>query len=293
MALREYLPSSKFASIALSIGMAGALIVIAQYATRPAKSPADLLSGNQAQVVDDWKAALDEVQSSAPGLPSTPDEGAIQELLDAAQSSNVTSSVARSLFVNLTDAGTQGLGSDIPTQERLIADASARIGSIQARSYTAADLQIVAQTKDISRAWGNDIMSTFSRHPRANHGDTLYLIGYAMDYSDKGALESLRTISDAYAALAEDLSGIPVPSTYAPLYLQLINNLSQMSAAAAEMEHVLVDPLRALSGLQAFQTSGNEASRVLTTLADQFSKGGILFTKDEPGNLWNSFLSSP
>lgn len=293
MDLRSYLPSSHFATIAISVAAAGVLVLVAHYATRPPKSPAEITSATLPAPEDDWQLALEQIQAQAPGLPAAPDEDTIQGLLEAARDSNITSSVARSLFVNLTDKSAQGLGSDIPTQEKLISEASSRISGLQAKRYASGDLTIVAQNKDNSRTWGNEVMLTFASHPRANNDDAIYLMGYATDYSDPGSLESLGVIASAYASLARELAEVPVPSTYAPLHLQLVNNLSQMSAAAKEMQYVIEDPLRGLSGLQAFQTAGTEATRVLTTLAEQLNKGGILFNKDEAGSLWTSFLSSP
>jgi hypothetical protein len=292
MPLRSYLPSSKFAGNALSVAAAGALILAAYYTTRPSALPTGVVTAEVSEG-DDWKAALAQVQAEAPGLPTPPDGDAIQELLDAAKSSNVTSSVARSLFVNLTDKSAQGLGSDIPTQEKLIADATTRINEVKGTSYTVSDLEIVPQNKDSSRIWGNAVMRAFISHPQANHEDAVYTLAYAMDYADASSIEKLKAISRSYASLAETLAKIPTPSTYAPLYLQIIHNLSVMSAASLEMAEVQEDPLRGLSGLQAFQTAGTEASRVLITLAGQLSKGGILFTKDEAGSAWASFLSSP
>lgn len=293
MPLRSYLPSSQFASNALSIAAAGALIVGAYYITRPPNPSAGVLAASEQPLEEDWQAALEQVQATAPGLPEPPDQGAIQSLLEAAKDSNLTSSLARSLFVNLTDKSAQGLGSDIPTQEKLIEEATSRIAEVKGTTYTMADLTVTAQDKDKTRAWGNGVMRAFLTHPTANHEDAVYTLAYAMDYSDEASIAKLERIGDAYADLAAAIADTPVPSTYAPLHLQLLRNLSTMSAAAREMAEALNDPLRGLAGMQAFQTAGAEASRVLTTLAGQMNKSGILFNKDEAGSAWASFLSSP
>lgn len=291
MSVASYLPSQQFSVIVVSIALAGGIILGAQYATAPKSDSTELLAALPAQPAGDWKANLDEVQATAPGLPPAPDQNAVNNLREAAKSSNVTTSVARSLFINLSDANSQGMGSDIPTQERLIADASSQVNLNAKTSYTPADMTPAAQTSATMRAWGNGTIKTFNNHPKANAADALLAVGKATDYADPSALAPLATISAAYAALASDLAAVPVPPTIAPLYLQLINNLSRMSDAATEMKKSLDDPLRGLAGLQTFQTAGTEAARVLTTLAEQLSKGGILFNKDEPGAAWSVFVS--
>ncbi len=288
MDLRTYLPSSNFSTIVGSIGLAGGLILLAQYVTRP-PSPTALLTASNTTQTQNWQSALFDVQADAPGLPSAPDESVIQSLREAAKSTNVTTSVARSLFVNLTEAGAQGLGSDLPTQEKLIADAANQLQAAPAVVYTTNDLTLVVQTSANTKLWGNGVIRTFQKYPRANNDDTLLAIGRATDTGDTAALAALGTISGAYAALAADLASLPVPSTLSPLYLQLINDLSRMSSGAREMQEVMSDPLRGLAGLQTFQIAGKEAARVLITLAEQLNKGGILFTKDEPGATWAAF----
>lgn len=293
MKVADYLPSSQFSTIVASIALAGGLIIGAQYLTRPPATDAAVVSDDQPLPSDNWKASLDAIQAEAPGLPPAPTEDTIQALLKEAQSSNVTTSVARSIFVNLGSAGAQGLGSDIPTQEKIIADAATRIGSIAVTLHTQNDLTAAPQTKAALKTWGNAVMKAFIDHPKASNDDALLAIGYATDYHDASRLSTLSDIGDAYSALAASLIAIPVPPTLSSLYLQLINDLEKMSAATGEMKTVVSDPLRGLSGLQSFQTAGGEAARVLTTMKQQLGKGGILFTKDEPGALWASFPDSP
>lgn len=291
MDARLYLPSPRFSGIVVSIALAGGLIVGAQYLTSPkTASTSVLLTASGAPQTENWQASLDAIQAQAPGLPAAPDQTAVQAMLTAAQSSNVTNSIARSLFVNLGDAGAQGLGSDLPTQEKLIADATAQVQKNVSAAYTASNLTMISQTPTSLHEWGNGVMKTFLGNPRANNDEALLAIGRATDYGDASALAPLTAIGAAYAALADDLASTPVPSTVAPLYLQLLNNLSKMSVAAGEMKTVVDDPMRGLAGLQLFQTSGAEASRLLTTLAEQLRKSGILFSKDEPGAAWDVFL---
>lgn len=293
MKVVDYLPSGQFSVIVVSIALSAGLIIAAQYVTRPPATDAAVISDNQPQPTDNWQASLDAIQAQAPGLPPAPSDATVQALLKDAQSSNVTNSVARSVFVNLGSAGAQGLGTDLPTQEKIIADAATRMGSIPVTLHTQNDLTAAPQTKIALKTWGNAVMKAFVDHPKASNDDALLALGYATDYHDASRLSTLSGIGDAYEALAASLLAVPVPPTLSSLYLQLINDLLKMSAATGEMQTVVSDPLRGLSGLQSFQTAGGEAARLLTTMKQQLNKGGILFTKDEPGSLWSSFPDSP
>lgn len=293
MSLSQYLPSSHFATIAASIGLAAVLVVGAQYLTAPAQNSAQVVSANQPALPDDWQAALEQIQATAPGLPEAPNPDAVAELLGTAQSSNVTDTVARSLLINLTDASAQGMGSDIPTQEKLIADAQARIPGAEAAVYASADLTVVPPSKESLHTWGNRTMGAFAAHPDASVAKTYEAISQAIEQADSSALGSLRTIAKGYAALAQELADTPVPQTLAPLHLQMVNNLARMAYAGDEMGYTFSDPLRGLTGLQTYQSALDEAARVLTTLAEQLNKNGILFSKDEAGAQWSAFLTSP
>ena len=88
------------------------------------------------------------------------------------------------------------------------------------------------------------------------------------------------------------LSRVAVPETLAPLHLQAVNAVGLVAASFGDMRAVLQDPLRGLGGMQRYQLKLGEVGRVFTAIAGIFSKNGILFNKDEPGQAWNVFLSS-
>lgn len=291
MPLLSYLPSSQFLGIVGSIALAGTLILGANYVANPPADTATVAAGATTTEVD-WKAALEEVQATAPGLPEAPSEDSVAQLLGAAQSPNVTDTVARSLFINLSDAAAQGLGSDIPTQEKLIADAQKRIPAAEGAVYTSADITVVPQNKDSLRTWGNSVMGILDAHPAASVDRVFAAMAAAFDRSDASALYPLEATAEAYGAITKELKALPVPQTLAPLHLQLVNNFARMAYACGEMQTAFSDPLRGLAGLQTYQAAGGEAARVLTALAEQLNKNGILFTKDEPGNTWNVFISA-
>jgi hypothetical protein len=293
MRIRDLLPSARFAAILSSLMFSGGAVLGAYAFTHYEPAPSQVAVSPSQTTSLDWKKALEDIQAQNPQsrLPSAPSEEVVQNLLGAATSENVTDTVARTLFVNLSTAKAQGLGGDIPTQDALIADAAAKISQDRGKAvYTNADLNIITDSKAAQKAYGNAFIQTVRAHPTADMSRTLYVIGIAVDYKNSSSLKELKTIGNAYAALARDLAELEVPSTLVPFHLSVVNNLSRMAATYGDMEMILVDPLLGLGGFKLYQSLGEETARVFTSIATSLSKNGILFNTDEPGYTWNSFI---
>jgi len=295
MNVRAYLPSTTFSTIAGSIGLAGLLILSAQYITHPKDiSPAALAPTNDAATATDadWQAALAKIAVDSPSLPEAPTEEKVNQLLNAAQSSNITDTVARSLLINLSSASAQGLGSDIPTQEKLIASAVSQLPAPSAKkTYAQKDLTVGADTPAAQKAYGNAVMEALGRHTDATSKAVLLAVSQATDSNDPSALEPLGHLQAEYAALAADLADITVPKTLVPLHLQVANAISTIAAAVGDMQKLFSDPLRGLQAIQQYQFMLGEVGRVFTSEAEILTKNGILFNKDEPGAAWAVFVS--
>ena len=289
----QILPSAHFSAIAGSIVVAGGLIAGAQYVTAPQNSSPELSAATAGQTGADWKTQLDEIQVQAPGLPDAPSADTVASLLEAAKSANYTDTAARSLLINLSNAQAQGLGSDIPTQEKLIAEATSLVPTAKPKKvYTAQDVAVVSASKDTERAYGNQIMLVLGRHTGATSQATLYAVAKATDNNDASALSALPTIQEEYDALVEELAEVPTPVTFAPLQVQILNSLGAVAATFDDMRLVLTDPLRGLQGLQQYQLQLGAVGRVFTAVAQILNKNGILFNKDEPGAAWSVFVST-
>lgn len=291
MSVQKYLPSAQFAVIVGALVVSGGLVFGAQYITKRPEGTS-LSPGGQV-ITDNWQQTLDQIQAnSGVSLPQTPSDQSVADLVAGAKSSNLTDSVAHTLLIKLADAKAQGLGNDMPTQDVLVAQALAQAGQASSTVYTAADVTTVAQTKDSLHTYGNAFMTINAAHQDANASVVLASVGYGLDYNDPKQLTKLPAAAADYQSLARALARLPVPKTLSPLHLQVVNDLSAMSSAVLDMDAVLTDPLRGLRGLQEFNSLADEANRVLTTLAGEFNKNGILFTKDEPGASWSAFLSA-
>lgn len=292
MGYRSYLPSSQFAVIAVSLFLSGGLVAAAQYASSH-HEPATVASAEQTASNDDWQQTLDQIQlTSGVSLPKAPSPEEVAGALKESETPNLTATVARSLFIKLTEAKAQGLGNDVPTQDQLVTEALAQMGQQPKQSYALGDLLVAPPTPETLRLYGNEVMRIFTAHPKANMQSALLAIGTATDNNDASKLAPLAGIGAEYDALARDLAKMAVPKTLAPLHLQVVNALAAMAIACSDMQVVMTDPVRGLAGVQSFQTLSAQASRVLTTIADSLHRDAILFSTDEPGALWSSLLSS-
>ncbi|MDO8518205.1 MAG: hypothetical protein Q7S26_02865 [bacterium] len=301
MKVRRYLPSAQFTLIVVSVAASAGLVYAADFVTKAAATmppvtavgtqPPNALANQQ-----NWEATLYSIQAGQAEsnlLPETPDQNTVDALRQAAQTDNVTESVGRTLLVNLTNAKTQGLGDDIPTQNQLIQAASAQIGvATPSRTYAQRDLATVADSNAASHAYGNALASVFAKNSHNNYGETLIAVDQATTQGDASILKKLDTIEANYRVLVADLLQVPVPKTLAPFHMALINEFTQTADTYPGIQNALSDPLRGLTTLQTYKSLGERELQMLINIAQAFDKNGILFKTDEPGALWGLLLSA-
>lgn len=292
MSVKPYLPSAQFALLTLSLFLSTGLVYAAQYLTAPSNNTLTT-APTPANSESNWAASLSALQASeGSSLPTPPDENQVAALRQDVQSDNLTDSVARTLLLNVTDAGAQGLGDDSPTQNKLLKVAYSQITQKTpiGKVYTIADLIIGATSKETEHTYGNALIQILKKHPKASMADTFSILADQIN-GQKNRLSSLAPIGDDYAALAFDLAHIPVPQSLLANHLALVNDYSQIAASFEGMAALGDDPLRAMSALQTFSAKSDEVGTVFINIARVLDKDGILFTSGEPGASWVSLLS--
>lgn len=295
---RPYLPSAQFSFIVLSLLVASGLVYAAQTLTNPT-SPAAIASAaptttSAAADHSGWEASLASIQAGegSSSLPAAPDENSIDALKQSAATSNLTETLGRTLLINLTNAQSQGMGGDTPTQNSIITDALNQIALPSPNIiYTANDLSTVADSANSFRNYGDAVVSVLQKHPSASVGETLTIISAEIN-GDPSKLPQLELIAKEYRALAKDLAATPVPQSLAANHLQIMNDFEQMGETYPAMEAIQKDPAQGLLGLQQFNALQSDAQNMFINVAQAFNKNGILFNKkDDPQGLWASLLS--
>jgi hypothetical protein len=294
MDLRTALPSAQFALVVASLALSGAFVFAADWLTRePEDGRLTAETQTQPVVSGEWQTTLAQLQAENSVLPPPPPQEAYQALLTEAQSSeSITGAISRTLFIQLSNANAQGLGSDIPTQDQLIAGALNQINQTPPPAYIRADLTIVADSQLALRAYGNTIMQILLDNPGASVNETLLAVGSAVDTNDQTHFQKLAPIETAYKNIARTFLSTPVPESLSPLHLSLVNNFAGIASVYADLRAMPTDPLRGLAGLQGYQALTHESRRVFTTIAEQLRNSAILFNEEEAGSAWSAFLAA-
>ncbi len=293
---RSYLPSPQFTLIAISVALSAGLVVAAEFFTQSPQPQAQIAVDNSQAASDNsnWQAALYAIEAeNASTSLAVPSPDALDQLLQAAQSPNLTDTIGRTLLINISNAESQSLGDDIPTQDQIVAEAAAQAENAVATTtvYGFSDLNIVPTSSDTLHAYGNAVIQTLSGYPNASEQATFLGLDEIVEGHETAASKGLAGIGAAYKAAAVALLAVPVPQTLAPLHLEVINNLLSTSATYADMETIGSDPVRGLEGFQTYESLMDNGANLFTNIAQELSSDGILFTKDEPGSAWSVFLN--
>ncbi len=295
MKLARYAPSGQFTVLALALLISGGLVYAAERVTHPPTN-ANLAVNTDTKTsdADNWQAALYQIQAqNASTSFVTPNQQTVSQMLQAAQSNNITDSVGKTLLINLSNAKAQGLGDDIPTQDQIVAAAAAQVAASKPTTYTAQNLTVVGDTNASLKAYGNAVIQILIDHSGASETATLLAVSTATDKNDPSQLKKLPAINAEYKAILAGLLAVPVPKTLSPLHVAIINSYSVIIASYPDMQTSLSDPLRGIVGLQTYETQLDTLIRLYTNIAQNLNKDGILFSKDEPGSVWQSFLTTP
>ncbi|MCX6819928.1 MAG: hypothetical protein NT019_01405 [Candidatus Adlerbacteria bacterium] len=293
MKVPKYFPSTQFSvifgSILLSVGLVFAANAFTTHAPAPTITVAQ--TPHAGTTDPNWQTTLDTVQAeSGTNLPTPADQNDVNNLLQAAQSSNITDRLSRTLLVNLSNAKTQGLGDDIPTQNELINGALAQIGTTQpTKQYSEADITATDNSPTSLHDYGNALMTVFKKNANGEFLKTLAIIDTVTATNDPIQFKEFPAIQKKYAVFIKGMLAIDVPKTLLPFHLGLLNDFAKMIATYADMQTVLSDPLRGLSGIQQYNSFAQDGGKMFINIAQALGKNGILFTKDEPGASWALF----
>ncbi|MEI7719707.1 MAG: hypothetical protein WCI89_00660 [bacterium] len=297
MWVQKYLPSRQFTLMFSALALSMGLVFAADYITKPETATVSSVVTNADTTIaqnKNWEATLYDIQAQqgVGSLPTPPDQNTVSGLLQAAQTSNLTDSVGRTLLVNLANAKGQGLGDDIPTQNQLIAEATAQLKKNTKPAYTLADLTVAPTATSTLHTYANQLLITLAQNSKDNKVyKTLYAVGYAADHQTDSELVKLKSVEAEYRALIADLRALPVPQTLAPFHLALVNDIEQIADTYPDIESLTTDPLRGLAGLQRYRSLSDETDRMFINIAQTITKSGILFTSSEPGRAWSTLAS--
>ncbi len=296
MSPSRYLPSRQFSLIAISLLVSLALVYMADRVNTHSKQGALTVDTQTAAVahnsITDWASSLDSVQKdSGVSLPTPPDQGTVDALLQSVQSDNLTQTVSKGLLVNLFAAKGQGLGDDIPTQDKIVTQALTQVPtSPSAKIYSASDLTLTDNSTASLRLYGNAVMNILINDSDHEYAKTLVIIDALTTQADGSQAELLTPIQKKYKFIADQLVKVPVPKTLQPFHLQLVNDFANIVATYDGMKTLIGDPLNGVASIQQYRSLTDDAGKMFINIAQALDKNDIIFNKDEPGATWAILL---
>jgi len=216
-----------------------------------------------------------------------------QKLSDAASTSNLTQTVGRSLVLKLAAAQGQGLGSDQPTQDKIMSGVYAQIQGLSQPhpKYTASDVTTVPDSTATFHAFANGLTTAIVTHKYANNSNVLYVIGSATEQNTTVPFTIMPKVSGDYRGLARDIIALPVPASFAPTAVLLANEYMSIADACDLMEKTISDPATGMAGLQEYSLVAHSNEADLATFAQAIKRAGIAFAKGEPGSQWADYYA--
>ena len=225
-------------------------------------------------------------------LLSKENEQFLSDLLTEASSTNITDDISQRLFTQYAQALNKNGSADSQTQQAMVEDAIQHSKvPLRGNTYTSNDLTVVPDTKESIRAFANQAIAAIARHPNASLMNTIVVFGAAMDTADPRSAKAFPILEREYRDLAHEMLRIPVPKSYAPSYLQIVNAYEKGGASFEDMGYYDKDPVRALSGFANYVQVARISIDMLKVLAQNIASSGILFTKNEAGGVWQTFLA--
>ncbi len=97
-------------------------------------------------------------------------------------------------------------------------------------------------------------------------------------------------IPQVFGYIAYDYKNLSVPLEVANLHAEIIKNLQKKNLAILDVYDVEGDALKSLFGMRAYYQLDQESVDIYRQIAEYFIKNGIIFTNEEDGALWASFV---
>lgn len=317
--MREYLPSGQFVLVAGAIALSAALIVFVSWERRTEDGPSTLavatasLPDTDGDGVKDWEELIrgtdienpdsdgdgtrdrDEIALGRDPLKPGPDDKMAPviegppdfSLVIDKDTDNLTKTLSQNLFASYIGTYAKDLQADPYTQERVALDVLSKVKvNLRGTVYTPENLVTVSDKSDNYRTFGNEVMRTIGRHRDASFADAAVALAQVVDYGKTEDVEGILAVGGSYRALAEDLADVPLPESLSSSYAAALTALSHTAGAFEDLAAIFDDPVRALAGLQTYQSYLAETTRLFTLIAKELDNKGILFKESEAGFAW-------
>jgi hypothetical protein len=157
----------------------------------------------------------------------------------------------------------------------IVSDVGEIAGPVE--KYSTLDLLLKINSPENYKDYGNSVAEILQNN-----------FDYMNSIESKDDSEYAKEISSAYKNLTVRLASEKVPSALSEEHTQILNNLYNIALSLDELVSYKQDPVRALVATNKYQKIVQDQPLVLQKIKVFFKENDIIFTSDEPGNLWNN-----
>lgn len=179
-------------------------------------------------------------------------------------------------------------GENPPSSAEIVAFVEAGISDLSAENasparFALADVTVSGETGTAAlTAYAARVEAAFAQNTvSADRNELSYFSDALKD--DAGALNRIKSVSGAYADIANALIAIPVPSEARQAHLAIANALMHMSDTSGDMAALKTDPLRALMGIGLYEKYADELIAAFTNLNGVFAARQVAIPEGNPG----------
>lgn len=211
----------------------------------------------------------------------------------SSSANNLTETVSRELastYFNLRqEGGLESAESQEAFIEDLIAGATRRPTIVP---HIFAELALSGEGAEDARAYGNGVMEIVGGRYAVTYVDAYQILSDALARGEDADMQKLSALARAYENAGRDLLALPVPRLLGDTHLAIANDFLLIAAILPEMGEPLTDPIKAIAAFKNYQDVLGELTTLFTKTARYFETSDILFSSEEKGKLWESFLKS-
>lgn len=155
--------------------------------------------------------------------------------------------------------------------------------------YTIDDIVVIPDSPEALRTYGNDLVQIIQRHPvdTKTYQSELEIVKSALESRASDELEKLSFSKTVYTDMLNDTRMLPVPTSLKEEHLALVTAYSDIHQDIAAMQTVFEDPLFALVRLQRYENDVRTSYELFQKIGKRLKEQGVVYTKDEPGVLFN------
>lgn len=142
------------------------------------------------------------------------------------------------------------------------------------------------------KTYGNSLASILLTYSTklSRVGYEITIVGEAIDSRDASSLKKLPAIENLYKNMTNELLAMKIPRDVAKMHLNIINAYEIVFSATHDMELVISDPMRGLSGVSYYKVGSDAVKNNIVNISALFNLRGVAFEKGDAGSVFSKAI---